>query len=156
MLISVKGALSNIWKTLLTTVSDRVPKHTCGFVYNFWFTCKKGSVKVNHTKQKKSTLYLVRTKASELADFPGVNTPLDWNFRYRKSFDSDQDFGESSWIFWFRSELLSRFVNHFMNWMIHVPLSEVLIWNNGSRIIIQIETTERGAKHLFYIGTSEP
>ncbi len=37
---------------------------------------KKGSVKANHTKQKKikSTLYLVRTKASELADFPGVNT----------------------------------------------------------------------------------
>ncbi len=24
----------------------------CGFVYNFWFTCKKGSVKVNRTKQK--------------------------------------------------------------------------------------------------------
>ncbi len=52
-------------------------KHTCGFVYSFWFTCKKSSVKVNRTKQKKSTLYLVRTKASELADFPGVNTPLD-------------------------------------------------------------------------------
>ncbi len=51
-------------------------KHTCGFVYSFWFTCKKGSVKENRTKQKKSTLYLVRTKASELADFPGVNTPL--------------------------------------------------------------------------------
>ncbi len=51
----------------------------CGFIYNFWFTCKKGSVKSNHTqkKQKKTTtLYLVRTKASELVDFPGVNTPL--------------------------------------------------------------------------------
>ncbi len=48
------------------------------FVYNFWFTCKKGSVKANRTKQKqkKSTLYLVRTKESELADFPGVNTLL--------------------------------------------------------------------------------
>ncbi len=50
-------------------------KHTCGFVYSFWFTCKKGGVKANRTKQKKSTLYLVQTKASELADFPGVNTP---------------------------------------------------------------------------------
>ncbi len=38
-------------------------KHTCGFVYSFWFTCKKGSVKANRTKQTKSTLYLVRTKA---------------------------------------------------------------------------------------------
>ncbi len=28
-------------------------KHTCGFVYNLWFTCKKGSVKANGTKQKK-------------------------------------------------------------------------------------------------------
>ncbi len=28
-------------------------KHTCGFVYNFWFTCKKGSVKANRTKLKK-------------------------------------------------------------------------------------------------------
>ncbi len=28
-------------------------KHTCGFVYSFWFTCKKGSVKANRTKQKK-------------------------------------------------------------------------------------------------------
>ncbi len=30
-------------------------KHTCGFVYNFWFTCKKCSVKrttPNKTKQK--------------------------------------------------------------------------------------------------------
>ncbi len=50
-------------------------KHMCGFVYSFWFTCKKGSVKANRTKLKKSTLYLVQTKASELADFPGVNTP---------------------------------------------------------------------------------
>ncbi len=50
-------------------------KHICGFVYSFWFTYKKGSVKANSTKQnKKSTLYLVRTEASELADFPGVNT----------------------------------------------------------------------------------
>ncbi len=49
-------------------------KRMCGFVYSFWFTCKKGSVKANRTKQKKS--YLVWTKASELADFPGVNTPL--------------------------------------------------------------------------------
>ncbi len=35
---------------------------------------------VNHTKQtKKSILYLVRTKASELVDFPDVNTPLECN-----------------------------------------------------------------------------
>ncbi len=27
------------------------PWHTCGFVYNFWFTCKKGSVKANRTKK---------------------------------------------------------------------------------------------------------
>ncbi len=26
---------------------------TSGFVYNFWFTCKKGSVKANHTRTKK-------------------------------------------------------------------------------------------------------
>ncbi len=53
-------------------------KHTCGFVYSFWFTYKKDSVQANHTKpkKKKSTLYLVQTKASELVDFPGVNTPL--------------------------------------------------------------------------------
>ncbi len=28
-------------------------KHTCGFVYSFCFTCKKGSMKENRTKQKK-------------------------------------------------------------------------------------------------------
>ncbi len=33
-------------------------------------------MKANRTKQKKSTLYLVRTKASELADFPGVNPKI--------------------------------------------------------------------------------
>ncbi len=38
---------------------------------------KKSSVKANHTKKNKSILYLVWTKASELADFPGVNTPLN-------------------------------------------------------------------------------
>ncbi len=26
----------------------------CGFLYSFWFTCKKSSVKANHTKQKKN------------------------------------------------------------------------------------------------------
>ncbi len=36
--------------------------------------CKKGSVKAK--KKTKTTLYLVRTKASELVDIPGVNTPL--------------------------------------------------------------------------------
>ncbi len=52
-------------------------KHMCGFVYSFWFTCKKGNVKANRTKsKKKSTLYLVRIKASELVDFPGLNTPI--------------------------------------------------------------------------------
>ncbi len=47
-------------------------KHTCGFIYSFWFTCKKGSVKANRTN-----IYLARIKASELVDFPGVNTPLE-------------------------------------------------------------------------------
>ncbi len=32
--------MSNEWMTLAR------------FVYNFWFTCKKGSVKANRTKQK--------------------------------------------------------------------------------------------------------
>ncbi len=49
-------------------------KHTCGF-FSFWFTCRKSSVKANRTKPKKSTLYLVRTEASEHADFSDVNTP---------------------------------------------------------------------------------
>ncbi len=31
--------------------------------------------------KKESTLYLVQTKASEVADFPGVNTPLDMDLR---------------------------------------------------------------------------
>ncbi len=31
-------------------------KHICGFVYSFWFTYKKGSVKANSTKQK---IYIV-------------------------------------------------------------------------------------------------
>ncbi len=31
-------------------------KRTCGFVYSFWFTCKKGSVKANRTKKKKFTI----------------------------------------------------------------------------------------------------
>ncbi len=70
-----------------------VPKHTPPFFLN-GFSGKKvmvcnvcneichGSivffqqVKGNHTKQKISTLYLVWTKASELADIPGVNTPI--------------------------------------------------------------------------------
>ncbi len=34
---------------------------------------KRGSVKAN--TKKKSTLCLVQTKASDLADFPGVNAP---------------------------------------------------------------------------------
>ncbi len=33
-------------------------------------------MKANRTKKKKKTLYLVRTKASELVDFPGVKTHL--------------------------------------------------------------------------------
>ncbi len=37
---------------------------------------KKGSAKANRTKKKKNQhCILVRTKASELADFPGENTP---------------------------------------------------------------------------------
>ncbi len=41
---------------------------------------------MNRTKKKKkSTLYLVRTKASELVDFPGVNTPLETSLA--QSFD---------------------------------------------------------------------
>ncbi len=55
-------------------------KHTCGFVYSFCLTCKKGSVKVQHWK---SALYLVWTKASELADFPGVNTTSEFQSRFR-------------------------------------------------------------------------
>ncbi len=38
-------------------------------------------MKANRTKPKKSTLYLVRTKASEQADFPGVNTPLNYTVK---------------------------------------------------------------------------
>ncbi len=33
---------------------------------------------LHQTKQKK-TFYLVRNKASELSDFPGVNTPVELN-----------------------------------------------------------------------------
>ncbi len=29
-------------------------KHMCGFVYSFWFTCKKGSVIANYIKQTKN------------------------------------------------------------------------------------------------------
>ncbi len=36
---------------------------------------KRAVRKQTAPKKKKSTLYLVRTKASELADFPGENTP---------------------------------------------------------------------------------
>ncbi len=32
-------------------------KHTCGFVYSFCFTCKKGSVKVNRTKQNQHWIW---------------------------------------------------------------------------------------------------
>ncbi len=34
-------------------------KHTCGFVYSFWFTCKKGSVKANSTKKKKKNQHCI-------------------------------------------------------------------------------------------------
>ncbi len=46
-------------------------------VYNFWFTCKEQCESEPHQTKNKSTLYLVRTKASELLDFPSVNTPED-------------------------------------------------------------------------------
>ncbi len=34
----------------------------CGFVYNYWFTCKKGSVKVNRTKQKQKKMVTLYNK----------------------------------------------------------------------------------------------
>ncbi len=39
----------------------------CGFVYNFWFTCKKGSVKSNHKKKKKKKNTLGDNKESSMA-----------------------------------------------------------------------------------------
>ncbi len=50
-------------------------QHTCGFVNNFWFTCKKGVLKANRTKQNKKHNNVVF--GPELADFPGVNAPLN-------------------------------------------------------------------------------
>ncbi len=49
------------------------------FCLQFLVHLQKGHCEseLHQTKTKKSTLYLVRTKASELADFPDVNTPLD-------------------------------------------------------------------------------
>jgi len=55
-----------------------------GFVHKFWFHLQKGQCEsepqqTNKQTNRKTTLYLVLTKASELADFPGVNTPLHFN-----------------------------------------------------------------------------
>ncbi len=47
------------------------------FCLQFLVHLQKGQCESEpHQKNKKSTLNLVRTKASELADFPGLNTPL--------------------------------------------------------------------------------
>ncbi len=43
--------------------------------FSFWFTCEKGSVKVNRTKQQQKKIY-IWSGPSDLVDFPGVNTPL--------------------------------------------------------------------------------
>ncbi len=49
----------------------------CGLVHNFCITCKKDSVKANCIKKKKKkNIVFGLAKASELAGFPGVNTPL--------------------------------------------------------------------------------
>ncbi len=49
-------------------------KHTCGFVLQFLVHLLKEQCE-SEPHQTKKTLYLVRTKASELADFSGVNIP---------------------------------------------------------------------------------
>lgn len=51
--------------------------HTCGFVVKSWDSCENCNAKRNRTKPKKIHCILVRTKESELKDFPGVNTPID-------------------------------------------------------------------------------
>ncbi len=48
------------------------------FCLQFLVHLKKGQCESEpHQTKKKKTFYLVRTKASELSDFPGVNTPLE-------------------------------------------------------------------------------
>ncbi len=58
--------LSNEWTTLAHM----------WFCLQFLVHFQKAVWKRTSPNKKKSTLYLVRTKASELVDFPGVNTPL--------------------------------------------------------------------------------
>ncbi len=50
-------------------------KHTCVFCIQFLVHLQKGQFESKLHQTKKSTLHLVRTKASEQADFPGVKTP---------------------------------------------------------------------------------
>ncbi len=47
------------------------------FCLQFLVHLQKGQCESEPHQTKKSALYLVRTKASELADFPCVNTPLN-------------------------------------------------------------------------------
>ena len=51
--------------------------HTCGFVVKFWDCRENCNVKRNRTKPKSKHCILVRTKESELKDFPGVNMLKD-------------------------------------------------------------------------------
>ncbi len=53
-------------------------KHTCGFVYSFWFTCKKGSVKANRTKQKKINIVFGPDQSKWTSGLSWCEYTLSW------------------------------------------------------------------------------
>ncbi len=53
-------------------------------------------------------------------------------------------------FFFFISEVCSGFAHHFANWLIYNPHSEVLLWNYGLGIIIQIIIQKRGSRIIWF------
>ncbi len=72
------GLLPNeLWYGWMDDLSTRVLLFTISASLAKRAVWKRTTHTHTHTHTKKSTLYLVRTKASELVDFPGVNTPCE-------------------------------------------------------------------------------
>ncbi len=111
--------------------------------WSLWFRSGLRSVFANHLISI-GTLEWVHKSFRELNDSQTMLRSLDlkqWFTNHYSNrvysarvqlFDLDRKFGAGSWIFWFRLELWSGFANHFTNWMIHDPRSEVPIWNDTS------------------------
>ncbi len=116
------GPLPNeLWYSWIDEPMNGWSLHTCCIVYNFWFTCKKGSVKENRTKKIKINIVF----GPDQSKWPSsVNTPL---VTYLYS-DHTLPFKSLGSVQFFKIHLLYCFLTDFYFYMIKCSM---LLWRKA-------------------------